>query len=122
MAAKVLSVGSCASDDYRMARLLQTVGADLRTAGTLQEALELAGREQFDLVLVNRINDWDGTRGVDFIAAARKAGTRTPMMLVSDYEEAQAEAVAAGALPGFGKSQMRDAAVSDLLRRAIVAG
>ena len=40
-------------------------------------------------------------------------------MLVSNYEDAQASAVEAGALPGFGKSELRGERVKRLLAEAL---
>jgi len=40
-------------------------------------------------------------------------------MLVSNYPEAQAAAVAEGALPGFGKREIGTPRVNDLLRNAL---
>ena len=37
---------------------------------------------------------------------------------ISNYPEAQAEAVAAGALPGFGKAELHDPRTAELLRSA----
>ena len=41
------------------------------------------------------------------------------MMLVSNYPEAQQEAIVAGALPGFGKREIGSRRVVDLLRTAL---
>ena len=41
------------------------------------------------------------------------------MMLVSNYPDAQAEAIAAGALPGFGKRELGSERVTKLLREAL---
>jgi hypothetical protein len=40
-------------------------------------------------------------------------------MLVSNYPEAQQEALAAGALPGFGKRELSTPRVTQLLRNAV---
>ena len=122
MAVSVLSVGQCSSDDYRIGALLEKVaGAVLTSAYTVEEAKRELARGTFALVLVNRIIDGDGSFGVAFIAEARRTGSPLPFMLVSDYAEAQAEAVAVGAVPGFGKSQLRDPGVAETLRKALAA-
>ena len=43
------------------------------------------------------------------------------MMLVSNFEDAQAEAEAAGALPGFGKTQMYDPRTRERILGAVGA-
>ena len=107
MPARVLSVGSCTSDDARLHRVLASQAqVHMETAYTAHDAKNLIEQHDYTLVLVNRILDGDGTAGTDFIADIRKSGIDTPLMLVSDYAEAQATAVANGALPGFGKSDL----------------
>jgi two-component system, chemotaxis family, chemotaxis protein CheY len=122
MSIHVLSVGSCSADNYRLRRLVEgQLDADMSDADTAEEGLKRAADGCFDLILVNRIIDWDGTMGVDFITAARKANIATPIMLISDYTDAQAQAVANGATPGFGKSQLQDPEVVERLRDAVRA-
>ena len=60
---------------------------------------------KFDLVLVNRKLDQDYSDGLDIIKTikADAALAKTPVMLITNYEDQQAGAVAAGAEPGFGK-------------------
>ena len=122
MPTHVLSVGSCSADNYRLRRLVENeLDAKLASADTAEDGLTRLARESFDLILVNRIIDWDGTMGVDFITAARQANITTPMMLISDYADAQAQAVANGAIPGFGKSQLHDPQVAEMLRDVLRA-
>jgi len=77
-------------------------------------------REGVDLLLFNRVLDYgfDDTEGVAVIRKLRAAHPGLKMMLVSNYPEAQAEALAAGALPGFGKREMSSPRVTELLREA----
>jgi CheY-like chemotaxis protein len=87
---------------------LNTWRAQVVDAHSRAEALELARSSPFDLVLVNRIGDHDGEPGMRLIHDL-KADPLTrdlPVMLVSNFAEAQAEAVAAGALNGFGKAEI----------------
>jgi DNA-binding NarL/FixJ family response regulator len=103
----VLSVGQCAFDHRRIAQQLeQSFGARVLGVSTFDEALDALRRERYDLVLVNRVNDDDEAPGIDLIRSVKAEAdlADVPMMLVSDYPEAQQEAEAAGALPGFGKS------------------
>jgi len=116
---KILSVGQCAADHATLARFFTTqYKADLVPAQTTDEALERLRQETFDLVLVNRLLDADGSPGLDLIRAmqAEAALRPVPVMLVSNYEEAQAQAVTAGARPGFGKAGLTDPATRERLR------
>jgi CheY-like chemotaxis protein len=108
-ARRVLSVGQCFADHSAIRRTLQTqFGAEVVSADDTQEALARLREEAFDLVLINRIFDRDGSQGLELIKEL-KANDKTaeiPVMLVSNYEDSQRQAVAAGAVPGFGKSAL----------------
>ena len=106
---RVLDVGQCGFDHGSIARHLKaSYGAEVAAAGSAREALTSLRAGGFDLVLVNRVFDADGSRGVDLIRAikADPALAQLPVMLVSNYAEAQAEAEGLGALPGFGKGEI----------------
>jgi two-component system chemotaxis response regulator CheY len=107
------------ADHGRIAHMLRlTFGAEVVAADTADEALERLHQESFDLILVNRVFDRDGDSGLDFIrhVNADKQLRKVPVMLVSNYEDAQARAVAVGAQPGFGKATLDEAETIDLLR------
>ena len=119
---RILSVGQCGFDHGRISRHLhQTLAADVEGAHGTDDALAALQRESFDLVLVNRINDADGAPGIELIRRLKSdpALADLPVMLVSNYPDAQAEAVALGALPGFGKSELTAAATTDRLRELL---
>jgi hypothetical protein len=84
----------------------------------------MMGEHAYDLVLVNRVLDADGASGVEFIGEIKgtKAGSSVPMMLVSDFPDAQAEAVANGAVQGFGKSALGTPEVAQVLRQILHSG
>ena len=116
-------VGHCWADRFGLKSAVRRAvgGARIVRAnelGTLRR--HLANEGGGAVLLVNRALDGAfGTEsGVELIrrlAAGDEAGTS---ILVSDYPETQAEAVEAGALPGFGKSQLRDGETADRLREA----
>jgi len=83
-------------------------GADVVSADTFADAESRLEGGGFDLALVNRVLDRDGASGLDFIARIRgnEALRSLPVMLVSNYQDAQAQAVALGALPGIGKAKL----------------
>jgi CheY-like chemotaxis protein len=106
---RVLSAGQCFADHSSLTRVLRgSFGAEVVSADSAKEALERLRQEKFALVLVNRVFDADGSSGLELIRAV-KADEQlrdVPVMLVSNYEDAQAQAVQAGALPGFGKAAL----------------
>lgn len=119
---RVLSVGQCGFDHGRISRQLrQSLGADVEDGGTARDALAALHRERFDLVLVNRVSDADGAPGVDLIRSLKSdpALAKVPVMLVSNYPDAQAEAVGLGALLGFGKAELDRPETLDKLRAAL---
>jgi CheY-like chemotaxis protein len=119
MAKRVLSVGQCVADHGSISRVLQsTFGAEVISANTAADAMTRLKQEAFDLVLVNRIFDLDGDSGIDLIRQlkADKETGGVPVVLVSNYQDAQAQAIAAGAQPGFGKASLRTPETTDLLR------
>ncbi len=106
---RILSVGQCSFDHRLLTRhLSKSYGAQVAGANTLSEALVTLRAGEFDLVLVNRIFDNDGTEGFDLIRALKADPelAHVPVMLVSNYEDAQVEAKSLGALPGFGKTDL----------------
>jgi len=82
--------------------------AEVVRANGSSDALDKLRQQPFDLVLVNRVLDQDGSPGLELIRQMKgdDALHTVPVMLVSNYEDAQRDAVAAGALPGFGKDAL----------------
>ena len=119
MAKRVLDVGQCGVDHGSIRRLVEgQFGAEVVQAHRLADAVERLKGEPFDLVLVNRKLDSDYSDGLEVLRAikADDALSRTPVMLVSNYPEAQQAAVAAGAEPGFGKSELSSPTTREKLR------
>jgi len=106
----VVLVGHCGFDQSSISR---AVSAALPSA-TIQSANDSAALDAYagpqTLFLVNRVLDGRFTTGsgVDLIADLAGRDDRPRMMLISNYPDAQAKAVEAGALPGFGKSDLGD--------------
>jgi len=118
-AKRVLSIGQCAADHMAITWTLRgSFDAEVVGADDLEEARSQLQDGPFDLVLVNRVLDADGGSGLEVIRQL-KAGEETralPVMLVSNYEDAQQQAVTAGAVPGFGKAALRQPQVIGRLR------
>lgn len=119
MAKRVLDVGQCSMDHASIRRLVEgQFGAEIVQTNGIDDTLQRLTDEQFDLVLVNRKLDADYSDGLNVIRAIKReaALSRTPVMLVSNYPDAQEEAVAAGAVPGFGKAELGQPATREKLR------
>jgi len=106
---RVLSIGQCFADHGAISRTLERAfAAEVVAADDAGEALTRLRQEAFDLVLVNRILDRDGSQGLELIKQITTDDNlkRVPVMLVSNYEDSQQQAVACGAVAGFGKATL----------------
>jgi two-component system chemotaxis response regulator CheY len=102
---RVLSIGQCGADHAAIATAIQrNFEAEVVPAATANEALTKLRSDAFALVLVNRVVDADGSSGIHLISRLKEEDLKSvPVMLVSNYEDSQREAIQAGAAPGFGK-------------------
>jgi two-component system chemotaxis response regulator CheY len=122
MSKKVALVGHCGPDSSYLRMAVGSVEKGVQVlAADDDESLKSIINNGIDLLLFNRILDYgfDETEGVAAIRKFRKAYPHVKMMLVSNYAEAQAAAVAAGALPGFGKREVGTPRVKELLHAAL---
>lgn len=106
---RVLSVGNCGADEMSLRQYFRRhFQADLQAVDDGAAALEFLRSARPDLVLVNRLMDLTGDSGLDVIASIKAVPQwdDVPVMLISNYQDWQAKAEAAGALPGFGKAQL----------------
>jgi CheY-like chemotaxis protein len=106
---RVLDVGNCGHDHGQISSMLKrNFGAESVVADTAAETLERLAREHFDLVLINRKLDHDHSDGIDILKLLKSDPklSQLPVMLVTNYAEYQEQAVAEGALPGFGKKEL----------------
>ena len=124
MSKKVVLVGHCGPDSSFLRIAVSRVGKDVQVLSAddgkeLNRALE-AG---VDLLLLNRQLDYgfDDDEGIAVIRKLRPSYPNVKMMLVSNYAEAQAAAVAEGALPGFGKRELGTPRVAELIREALAS-
>jgi CheY-like chemotaxis protein len=117
---RVLSIGQCGADHGAITRVLHLhFSAEVIHAEDWDEALTCLRREPFDLVLVNRLLDADGSSGLEIIKKLKvdEELRRLPVMLVSNLDDAQGQAIQAGAENGFGKASLGQPAMLERLRR-----
>ncbi len=113
----VVLVGHCGPD---MFMLKTAVGRALPEATIVSvNDVDALGeyRTSASLLLVNRELDgaFDSRSGIELIQQVIQRDNPPAVMLISDHEDAQQEAIDAGAEPGFGKSQLYDKSTTDLL-------
>ena len=117
----VVLVGHCGPD---MFMLKTAVGRALPEA-TLVSVNDVDALSEYRtpeaLLLVNRELDgrFHSQSGIDLISEIARQTDGPVMILISNFEDAQAQAVAAGARPGFGKSQLYDKSTTDILSGAM---
>lgn len=107
--ARVLDVGNCDPDHAAIRGMLErTFAVAVDRVMHVDQALAAMRRARYHLVLVNRLIFADGSPGIDLIRRARAdaALADVPIMLVSNHADAQAAAVAAGGVEGFGKASI----------------
>ena len=120
MAKRILLVGHCGVDGPRLKDELSKALPGTSVERVNSEAdLDKAVGEGESLLLVNREPVGFDRAGLDIIKRVRKDNPGCKVMLVSDYEDAQEQAVKAGALPGFGKSEMGSGRLAEHVKRAL---
>jgi CheY-like chemotaxis protein len=119
MRRRVLEVGNCWADHAAIRSLLKReFGAEVDRGDGLDDTVAALRKDTFALVLVNRKLDRDGSDGLKIIQAIKSDPDvkSVPVMMITNYDDHQQQAVAAGAEWGFGKSHLGDPATVDRLR------
>ena len=109
MKKRILDVGQCDMDHGNISRMLaEHFDVAIDRAHLANDAVRLIQENTYDLILVNRVLDRDHSEGIDILHELKADDSRTapPVMLVSNYAESQQQAVNAGAIMGFGKSEL----------------
>ncbi|MEM9827156.1 MAG: response regulator [Planctomycetota bacterium] len=118
MSKTVLDCGNCGPDFNSIRQMINRhFGASVVQAHGAEDTLEILRSRDIDLVTINRKLDRDYSDGMEVLKAIKSDPevANVPVMLVTNFEEHQQAAVAAGAVPGFGKLAIEDPATRDLL-------
>jgi hypothetical protein len=119
MAKRILLVGHCGIDGPRLKDELSRALQGVEVERVNSEAdLAKAVRGGADLALVNREPVGFDAEGLDLIRQVKELDPDCRVMLVSDYDDAQRDAERAGALRGFGKSQMGSPRLAEHVKQA----
>ena len=114
----LVDCGNC-GPDFNSMRQMATTHFDVSVIRThaADDTLKVLREQTVDLVTVNRKLDRDYTDGMDIVKQIKSdpelAGI--PVMLITNYEQHQQSAVAAGCVPGFGKLAINDPTTVELL-------
>ena len=115
---KLLIVGQCDFDYQRISFVISKMyAAEIHRADLFDEAIQRALEQPYALILINRLLDLDRSEGMEILHEL-KSNPQTddiPVMIISDYQDAQDVAVAAGASPGFGKAALDTPRTFELL-------
>jgi CheY-like chemotaxis protein len=117
----IVLVGHCGPDAAMLRSLVGRVAPDVPlVAADDAESLDPLVNPGC-VLLINRVLDWgfETTNGIELIQGLAARSDAPVMLLVSNYEEAQREAVEAGAMPGFGKSRLYEPETAERLRAAV---
>lgn len=122
MPKKVALVGHCGPDSsYLRMTINKAFPGDVTILAADDDAeLSHVIGDGADLILFNRELGYGFTdnEGVRVIERLRKTNPKLKTMLVTNYPDVQAAAIAAGALPGFGKRELGTPRVLEVLRAA----
>ena len=120
---RVIDVGNCGFDHGSLSALIeqqfQMPCASVANGAELDRELQ---HGDVALIIVNRVFDSDGGDGMALISQLKQQQPPTamiPVMLLSNFPDAQEKAVALGALPGFGKSSLRSVETMELLTKVL---
>lgn len=117
---KIILVGHCTPDNYMLKSTVarHTPGVDIQIVNDQSRLDEHADGKA--LLLVNRVLDgsFDAEDGIDLIKKQASKDNAPTALLISNYDEYQEKAKEAGAVEGFGKSELENKA-KDVLTRIV---
>jgi two-component SAPR family response regulator len=118
----VLDVGNCGPDHSAISAMFRKhFDVEILRADQLSDTLAILQQQKVDLILINRKLDIDYSDGMDILHAIKKSDAfrDIPVMLITNYAEFQQQAVAAGAILGFGKLELHAPDTLDRLRSVL---
>lgn len=118
--ARLLDVGNCDPDFGGIKWVIEgAFDAKVDRVMFVPDALNMLRSAAYDLVFVNRLIFEDQSEGMELIRTMKgdPALARIPVMMVSNFPEAQQAAVAAGAEPGFGKARLGKSDMLELIAK-----
>jgi hypothetical protein len=118
---KIVLVGHCGPHEFMLKAAIERVAPGSEIVAVRDDRALAAHVEPGAVLLVNRVLDgrFDTTSGIDLIRAMSNHAAAPVSLLVSNFEDAQAQAIDAGARPGFGKRDLYGEATAERLREAI---
>lgn len=119
---RILDIGQCGFDHSNISSFLTShFDVEVDRAHQWADAEGKLQEESYDLILINRLLDRDHSEGLLILKQLKATDDYSdiPVMLVSNYEDAQQTAMAAGAVAGFGKSSLNSIATKTKVANAL---
>ncbi len=115
----VLIVGHCDLDHPQITSLIEkNFSAKVTRAKLQKQTIEFLDKQNYDLVIINRIGAFDQESGLELIKTIIQEGrSKVPLMMVTNYKDQMDKAVEIGAVPGYGKDKLQDKETIELLSK-----
>ena len=115
----VLIVGHCDLDNPQITSLIEkNFSANVKRVKLLKKAIGYLEKQDYNLVIINRIGAFDQEGGLELIKEIKKDGRfNTPLMMVTNYKDQMHKAIKSGAVEGYGKDKLHDKETVKLLSR-----
>ena len=113
----VLIIGHCDLDNPQITSLIENnFSAKATRLKVSKDAVGYLEKQDYDLVIINRIGAFDQESGLELIKAIKQDGRfKIPLMMVTNYKDQMEEAIKCGAVPGYGKDKLHDKDTIELL-------
>ena len=113
----VLIIGHCDLDNPQITSLIENnFSAKATRLKISKDAVGYLEKQDYDLVIINRIGAFDQESGLELIKAIKQDGRfKVPLMMVTNYKDQMEEAIKCGAVPGYGKDRLHDKDTIELL-------
>ncbi|MBS1257892.1 MAG: hypothetical protein MAG551_00945 [Candidatus Scalindua arabica] len=115
----VLIVGHCDQDNPQITSLIEkNFSATVTREKLLKNTIGCLEKQDYDLVIINRIGAFDQKRGLELIKEIKNDGRfNTPLMMITNFKDQMEEAIKSGAVPGYGKDKLYDEETLKLLSK-----
>jgi len=115
----VLVVGHCDLDNPQITSLLaNNFSTKVMRVKILKKVIEYLEKQDYDLVIINRIGAFDQESALELIRKIKQDGhSKAPLMMVTNLKDQMDKAVEIGAVPGYGKDKLHDKETLNLLSK-----
>lgn len=120
----VLDIGNCDADHGFITHMLKSnFDATVVRAHRLADAVSALENNSIDLIMINRLLDVDRSEGMDVFRELKSNPKfeSIPTMLITNFEDHQEKAIAAGAVRGFGKAAISSEETVAIVKEAFTA-